>query len=340
MLDIFKSNPAFGVIPLTDAINNVKFVPGRIGSMGLFSTSSIATTAIAIEEKDGILTLVSPSPRGGPGQTVEKTGRRLRMLSVPHFEINDSVMAEEVQGVRAWGSETNVEQLMAKLAERGQIHSQSMAITEEHARVGAIKGVITYANGQTTNLFTEFGVNQESEADWDLDNANPAAGVLRKKCAGLYRQMAAILDGLPFSGIHAFCGDAFFDDLIAHKETRETFQEQEAAALRAGYVSNGASGSYGIFDFGGIRFENYRGYFGNTPFIGTDAVHFFPVGVPGLFRTVYAPADYNETVNTMGRRLYVKQYAMQNDKGINLDTQMNALSYCTRPKVLIKGKRT
>jgi len=340
MLDIFKSNPAFGVIPLTDAINNVKFVPGRVGSMGLFSASSIATTAIAIEEKDGILTLVSPSPRGGPGQTVEKTGRRLRMLSVPHFEINDAVMAEEVQGVRAWGSETNVEQLMEKLAERGRIHSQSMAITEEHARVGAIKGVITYANGQTTNLFTEFGVNQEIEADWDLDNANPTAGVLRKKCAGLYRQMAAILDGLPFSGIHAFCGDAFFDDLIAHKETRETYQEQEAAALRAGYVSNGASGSYGIFDFGGIRFENYRGYFSGTPFIGTDAVHFFPVGVPGLFRTVYAPADYNETVNTMGRRLYVKQWAMPNDKGINLDTQMNALSYCTRPKVLIKGKRS
>jgi hypothetical protein len=30
---------------------------------------------------------------------------------------------------------------------------------------------------------------------------------------------------------------------------------------------------------------------------------------------------------------------MQNDKGINLDTQMNALQYCTRPKVLLRGKR-
>lgn len=340
MLDIFKSNPAFSVTQLTDAINKLKFVPGRIGSMGLFSVSSIATTSIVIEEKDGILSLIAPSPRGGSGQTIEKTGRTMRMLAVPHFEINDAIMAEEVQGVRAWGSETNVEQLMAKVAERGVIHSQSMAVTEEHARVGAIKGIITYANGATTNLFNEFGVVAESEQDWDLDNANPTAGVLRKKCASLIRQMAQILDGLPFAGIHAFCGDAFFDDLIAHKETRETYQEQEAAALRAGYVSNGASGSYGIFDFGGIRFENYRGYFGGTPFIDTNMAHFFPLGVPGLFRTVYAPADYNETVNTMGRRLYVKQYPMQNDKGINLDTQMNALSYCTRPKVLIKAKRT
>jgi len=42
----------------------------------------------------------------------------------------------------------------------------------------------------------------------------------------------------------------------------------------------------------------------------------------------------------MGRRLYSRQYAMPNGKGRNLDTQMNALQYCTRPKVLLKGTRT
>ena len=75
-------------------------------------------------------------------------------------------------------------------------------------------------------------------------------------------------------------------------------------------------------------------------FIDTNKTHIFPVGVPGLFRTVYAPADYVETVNTMGQRLYAKQYEMPNGKGVNLDVQMNNLEYCTRPKVLIKGKRT
>ena len=65
-----------------------------------------------------------------------------------------------------------------------------------------------------------------------------------------------------------------------------------------------------------------------------------PSGVPGLFRTVYAPADYIETVNTPGQRLYGKQWEMQNGKGVNLEFQMNALHYCTRPRVLIPGKRT
>ena len=61
--------------------------------------------------------------------------------------------------------------------------------------------------------------------------------------------------------------------------------------------------------------------------------------MPGLFRTYYAPADYIETVNTIGRRLYAKQYDMPNGKGVHLDTQMNALNICTRPKVLIQGKQ-
>jgi hypothetical protein len=52
---------------------------------------------------------------------------------------------------------------------------------------------------------------------------------------------------------------------------------------------------------------------------------------------VYAPADYIETVNTMGLPRYVKQYPMPNDKGIHIDTQMNVLSFCTRPLALLNG---
>jgi hypothetical protein len=62
--------------------------------------------------------------------------------------------------------------------------------------------------------------------------------------------------------------------------------------------------------------------------------------VPNLFRTYYAPADYNETVNTIGKQFYAKQYEMPNGKGWHFDTQTNELNICTRPRVLLKGKRT
>lgn len=338
MLDVFRSD-AFTVTALTDAINKIKFVPGRIGQMGLFTTSGVSTVSIAIEERGGLLSLVAPTPRGGPGMTMDKAKRVIRSLLVPHFEINDAIMAEEVQGVRASGSETDVEVLMTKVADRSVLASQYLASTEEYARLGAVKGIVTYADASTLNLFTEFGVTQETEIDFDLDNASPAAGALRKKCAGVTRQMAGILEGLPFTGVYALCGDAFFDDLIAHAEVRATYlQTQAAADLRTAYIDAGQS--YGSFAFGGITWENYRGAVGSTTFVNSDKCHIFPVGVPGLFRTYYAPADYIETVNTVGKRLYEKQYEMPNGKGVHLDVQMNALQICTRPKVLIPGRRT
>lgn len=338
MLDIFKDN-AFGVLSLTDAINALKFQPGLINSKNLFNETAITTTTVAVEQRDGILTLIAPTPRGGPGHTLDKGPRTLKALAVPHFEINDAVMAEEVQGVRAWGQETEVETVAGRVNERLVLHTQSMEATHEYSRIGAIKGIVTYSDSTTLNLFTELGVTQETEIDFDLDAASPAAGVLRRKAASVIRLMSTNLGGVSVSGVGAIVGDNFFDDLIAHAEIRNTFLNNPAAAqLRTGYVQNGLS--YGQLDFGGVIWENYRGAVDGTNFIDSDKAHFYPLGVPGLFRTYYAPADYVETVNRPGRRLVAKQYEMLNGKGIHLDTQMNALDICTRPKTLMKGKRT
>lgn len=338
MLDIFNSN-AFGVVSLTDAINRPVFAPGRIGQMGLFAERGVTTTTIVIEEKDGNLILIAPTPRGGPGNTIGKNKATSRPFIVPHFEINDAIYADEVQGVRQWGTETQLMTVQGMVADRISIHRPSHEVTLEYQRIGAVIGIVTYADGSTTNLFTAFGISQDAEIDFDLDNASPAVGVLRKAAATVIRQMSTNLGGVPFAGIGALCGDAFFDDLLAHVEVRNTFLNNPAAAeLRKAYVSNGMS--FGSFEFGGVIWENYRGAVGGTQFIDTNKCHLYPIGVPNLFRTYFAPADYVETVNTVGQRMYLKQYRMDNDKGINLDSQMNALSLCTRPKALLKGKRT
>lgn len=337
MLDIFRGD-AFGVVPLTDTINRPLFQPGRVGAMGLFLETSVSTIDIAIEERDGVLIIVPPTPRGGPGTTLPKPRRGIRVLRAPHFEINDAIMAEEVQGVRAWGTEDQVEMVMDKVSERLQIHRGSMEVTMEYSRVGAVVGVVTYADGTTLDLFDEFGVTQDAEIDFNLDS--PATtGQLRKLCAQILRQLSVTLGGVPFSGIYALCGDAFFDDLIANAEVRATYLNNPfAPQLREQYIRNGQS--YGSVEFGGITFENYRGYVGGVGFINTDKCHLFPVGVPNLFRTYLAPADYVETVNRPGQRMYAKQYIMPNDKGIHMDVQMNPLNICTRPKALLRGRRT
>jgi hypothetical protein len=39
------------------------------------------------------------------------------------------------------------------------------------------------------NWFTEFGISQPAEIDFDLDNASPASGAVRKACNGIVRAM-------------------------------------------------------------------------------------------------------------------------------------------------------
>ena len=49
-----------------------------------------------------------------------------------------------------------------------------------------------------------------------------------------------------------------------------------------------------------------------------------------------APADFNETVNTLGQPLYAKQEPRKFERGTDLHTQSNPLPMCHRPGVLVK----
>lgn len=341
MLDIFNDS-AFSVLRMTTAMREVAYVPSRIGALGLFQTEAIDSLDVAIEKADAeALILVPSSPRGGPGETRDMAKRSMRKLTVPHFQRNDAIYADEVQQVRSFGEEQARETLVGKIARKAAVHSQDFALTEEYHRLNVIKtGNLLDADGSVLyNYSTEFDETMPTEIDFDLDNATPAPGALRKQCAAVDRAIANTLGGLPYTGIHAFCGDAFFDDLIAHEEVRDTYKGySEAATLRDAYVDGRGGSSWGVFRFGGITWENYRG--GGSISVDTNKCHIFPTGVPEFFKTIYAPADYIETVNRRGQRLYAKQYRMQNDKGVNLEFQMNALHYCTRPRALLRGRRT
>lgn len=338
MLDVFRTD-AFSVITLTDAINKIKYVPRHVSSLGLFRETGVTTITVAIEERDGVLELIPPTPRGGPGTTNPLRARRARPFIIPHFEKNDNVMADEVQGIRAFGTETEVETVQYKVGDKLSIANDEMTATQEYARVGAVKGLITYADGSTLNLFDQFDVAAPADVYLDLLAASPVLGALRSNVADIIIAMANELGGMPMTGAYAICGLNFWKALLAHSEVRASYLSYAAAAeLRSGVAQSPvATGLWNVpFEFGGVMWAPYFGSVSGTDFVDTDQAHVFPTGVPNLFRSYYAPADYIETVNTVGMRLYVKQYQMLNDKGIHLDTQMNALEMCTRPGVLIR----
>ena len=84
-LDIFSSS-AFSMVALTDAINKMPYVPGRIGQLGLFREQGVSTTSVMIEEREGSLNLVETTARGAPAIQNTTNKRKARSLVVPRWQ--------------------------------------------------------------------------------------------------------------------------------------------------------------------------------------------------------------------------------------------------------------
>lgn len=333
MLDIFNDD-AFSVVNLSIRMNDLPFVPGQLGASGLFESDSIDKLHVGIERRNNGLGLIGTSARGGPGEVIKHDRDDMRLFPVPHFQRDDSVMADEVTGRREFGTENDVETVLGRIDRKAQRHYRDMDATLEHQRVGAIKGIITDKNGKTLyNLFNEFGIS--APAPIYLDLANSAINMRSKTLEVIFR-IEDELDA-PYSGIDAWLGRDAWKLLIDHKSIRETYLNTAQAAELRGKPETDQ------FEFGGIVWKRYKtgqkatAANGGAPFIGLNEIRFVPRGVPDLFITRFAPADYVETVNQDGLPRYAKQFAMPNDKGVNLEFQMNPISICTRPQLLFAG---
>ncbi len=332
VLDVFNTDP-FNVVSLTEAINLLPFKPQRIGQMGLFSREGITTTTVLIEELKGQLTLLPTVPRGGPPSYAGRSKRTMRALSIPHIPHNDMILADDVQGVRAFGSENATQSITAVVNNRLQNMRQNHELTLEFHRIGAIKGVLVDADGTTIyNLFEEFEVTP-NKVDFVLGTTTTDQ---LAKCLDVIEAVEDALGSGTYDHIHAFCGSTWFRSFISHTLVKAAFDKwRDGAFLR----NDPRAG----FEFGNIIFEQYRGSItldggsSVTPFIAAGEARFFPVGVPNLFKTYDAPADFVETVNTVGRPVYAKQERLEFDRGIKMHTQSNPLTLCLRPKVLVRG---
>jgi hypothetical protein len=329
MLDVFNQD-AFNVVSMTTAINKLPVKPARLGKMGLFRKRGITTTTAVIEEKRGKLYLIPTQARGTMQKVASGKSRRIRTFAVPHLPLNDEVMADDVQGVRSFGSEDKVEGVTQVVNEKLQTLRNSHEATHEYHRCGAVQGTILDADGSSViyDLFSEFSLTRDQvEFDFDTDSTD-----VKQLSLQIIRLIKLALGGTPFSKIHAMCGDAFFDAFIGHASVKAAFDRyQDNQFAREQQTGEGG------FAFAGIIWENYTGKIGSVDFFDDEIASFFPVGAPDLFEQIMSPANFIETVNTVGKEIYAKQKKMDWDVGVEIHTQSNPLIYCNRPKCLVEG---
>ena len=333
MINPFATD-AFNMVSLTKAINILPNNYGRMRELNLFPGRGVRSRNILVEEKNGVLNLLPTLPPGSPG-TQNKMGKRtVRSFTIPHIPLEDVVLPEEYDGIRAFGSESEMETLAGIMNDHLQTIRNKFAITLEHLRMGALKGIILDADGSTLyNLYTEFGISPKT-VYFDLSEDSPPSDVAAK-CREVIRHIEDNLRGEVMTEVRCLVSSAFFDALISHESVKQVFLNHTAAVNVLGGDPRKE------FRFGGIVFEEYRGQATDgegtsRKFIADDEGHAFPMGTMSAFETLYAPADFLETANTIGQELYAKQEARKFNRGVDLHAQMNPLPLCYRPGILVK----
>ncbi|MEM7422085.1 MAG: major capsid protein [Pseudomonadota bacterium] len=340
-MDIFD-NSAFRTRELSDAIDDIPNQFGMIGEMGLFIPKPIRTQFFMLEERNGVLQLLQSSARGTPLPGSRRGRRDLRAYSTLRFGQSRNVTADDIDGIRAFGSESELVQVMDEVAERQTDIRQNVDITREYLRSGALRGVVSDADGTLIlDLFAEFGVSQ-TEIDFDFGAADAQ---IQNKANDVRRAIELNLRGDVMTGVGALCSPGFWDALMANESFREAYKFQSGLTpLREDLRDQGVS-------WQGIYWKEYLGQ-ADVPqedgttisrnFIASGDARFFPMGTRNTFRQYNAPADYMDVINTPGQAFYssMGRDPSGHNRFVSIEGQMNTVPICMRPRVLVRGHST
>ena len=103
MPSVFTSE-FFTAESLTAAVNEIPHVPGQVGRLNLFREVGITTELATFENHAGRLKLIPDTDRSAPGVPVGSERRKAVAFRVPHLPAVDRVKANEIIGVREFGS--------------------------------------------------------------------------------------------------------------------------------------------------------------------------------------------------------------------------------------------
>ena len=328
MLDPFSTS-AFSMASLTGAINVVPNQYGRYQSLGIFPERGVRTTHVVVEHRNGVLNLLPFVARGGDASKGQVGKREVRSFIIPHIPHEDVVLPEEVQDIRGFGSETEMDALQQLINDKLMTMSMKHDITREWLIANALRGIVRDAdNTVVLDYFGAFGITQQVQ-NFDFGTLDAP----RTAAVALLRYMQDNLLGETMTGIRVFCSPGFWDAFIADPTVKAAWDKwQDGAWLRQNPLD--------AFPLWGLSWEEYRGQASDAAgnarlFIEANKAVAIPMGTTNTFQMVYGPADFNETVNTIGRRMYAKQVQRKFERGWDLHSQSNPLPLCFRPKLLV-----
>lgn len=312
---------------LTESINEMKTPQLRLAQLGYFKEDGITTTHADIEYQNGSLIIVSDKERGEAGDQLDDLERKGYTFKAVHLPVSGSILADKLQNVRAfgeaYGNGTGGEQFDKVIGDYSKRSKMSIELTIEMLRFGAMKGKVVGKSGKViADLFKIFEIEPTAAVD-EIDYSD-AKGVRNQHAAAL-RNSKKHQNGALATKYRALSSASYIDALLLDPGFAKAYERyQDGKAFREDVR--------GGIEWDGIIWEEHTGiYPDGSLMVEEGTALLIPEDNDGLFITLYAPANYNETVNTYGLPLYSKAEAMKFDKGMELESQSNPINVCTNP---------
>ena len=322
---------AFSLVSLTEAMNIIPNTYGKIRGLKLFKGKGVTTRTVMVEQKNGVLNLLTTMPVGAPGQKLNRGLRNVRSFVIPHIPAEDVILPQEYDSIRAFGKEGQTAALAAIMNDHLETAKSKYAITDEYHKMCALKGQVLDADDTVLfDWYKEFLI-QRKQVDFLLGTGTTNIGA---KCREVLRHMETNLHGETMSGVHCLVDKDFFEAFVNHAVVKTAYERwRDGQALRSDMRTG--------FPFSGITFEEYEGTVDTfagvaKKFLASKDGVAFPIGTQQTFRTNYAPADFLETVNTRGKEFYAKQEPRKFNRGIDIHMQSNPMNMVMRPALCVR----
>lgn len=327
-------NALFEKAVVTGHVNSQPYVPEHTSAWFPWNSEGVTSKNLIIEFNEGSLGIVPEAPRGAPGHVPERDVRSGVPVIVPHFPTQETLLATQFEGVRAFGSELyeTVEMERNKLLARINRRNRLMW---EVSRIGAITGLVIDHNGNIRqNWFNAFGkdgvplVQTTHDVDFASSNTN-----IRSELIAARDKAEEQLGDLTATGYVAICGKNRFASITDHPKFEKAFERyNDGSALR-----DDLSGGFLISS--DITVKKYtRAKVGGISLIGDDDMFIVPIA-DGMFQTRFAPGTGMSDLGSTGLPEYVSTHLLPHDEGAEFKGQTNVVSWIERLLAVCKVRQ-
>lgn len=334
-MDIFDED-AFSLIELTMAFKKLPYKPSLIRSLGLFEFEPITSKTFAIEESDGVLSLIPfVADNADPSIDGDDDERTLRDFRTRRLFEKSRIQASAISGLREFGTTNVLQQVQGIVARKALDKRIKLELTYEFHMLNALDGlVLNPKTGATVyDWYQQFEITRAAIFDFDLDNSAAAKGELKKKCETVKHMMEDGVGDVPGTiQIEAVCGRNFWKDLTCNPEVIDAYNHAAALAKVSKLEPD-------VFEWGDITWRYYRP--GSSVSIPTDECRIYIKGVPGMFKQFAAPIDTMGLLGTPGEEAYYRIIRDRDrDQWADVEIEAQAMFVNTRPGGALRGKRT